>query len=110
MNQSACNLIALAALANCGIAFGQVTISEVPPLPTGFLTTASGVSGDGLIAFGYSNIDEYEFAYEAIRWGLESGTIDLGVTDPTSGASYFATGASFDGSAIVGWFTIANDA
>jgi len=66
-------------------------------------STASGVSGDGLIVVGTTFWNSSEYSYsEAFRWTDATGMVALLEQPGGPGPSSFATGISADGSLIVG--------
>ncbi|MDP2808941.1 MAG: autotransporter domain-containing protein [Rhodocyclaceae bacterium] len=93
-------LIALAIAAlSTGTAQAQSAFTPMGDLAGGgFSSTAYGVSGDGSVVVGSSDIGN---AWEAFRWTQAGGMVGLG--DLPNGSFYsFAYGVSSDGSVVVG--------
>lgn len=76
------------------------TLSPVPALPGGSASFVMGLSGDGQTAVGSATATTgppYPDPQYPVRWTASEGTVSLGSSE---GA---ASGASYDGSVIVGW-------
>ncbi len=103
-------------LANCislGIGLGAIGVTFPAQaasfqglgdlLGGGFISVASGVSGDGSVVVGYSISGT---GLEAFRWTQATGMVGLG--NLPGGISSSASGVSADGSVVVGYSNSAN--
>ena len=86
-------LLAAASFASAG------TMTDLGTLPGGNYSTAQGISPDGSVVVGYSNIAIYEG--RAYRWTSAGGLESLGVLPGGSRSNAF--GVSADGSVVVGY-------
>lgn len=92
---AACAVVA----ASTGTALGQASIIGLGDLPGGtFLSTASGISGDGTTVTGYSRSDLGDSMF---RWTQATGMVDLGDL-PGGVYGSVGSGVSFDGTFIAG--------
>ncbi|MBY0310712.1 MAG: hypothetical protein K2W85_01440 [Phycisphaerales bacterium] len=77
---------------------GAGTMSSLGVLPSGTISIANGVSGDGNVVAGWGYVNNVERAF---RWTQATGMHDLGVVAGFDSAN--AQGVSANGSTIVGY-------
>ena len=90
-------ILSLIIIINCNLFSQQPTFNWLGTLGGNF-SRAFGVSANGSVVVGVSNISNYE--ERAFRWTLANGMQDLGTL---GGNQSVAKAVSDDGSIIVGW-------